>query len=141
MLDAGSLGGIYTGLMASESHYTLVVPCDMPFLSVPILRYLLALCTAEKPATYDVIVPTLDDYPQGLHAIYSKACTEPIKAKLEAKRLKVIGFYDAVRVRYVAEDELAPFDNLQRAFFNTNTPAELETARQIIESNNRDSTT
>ena len=57
-----------------------------------------------------VVVPRFDGYPQGLHAIYSKACLEPIRRKLDADKLKVIGFYDEVRVRYVDEPEYAPFD-------------------------------
>jgi molybdopterin-guanine dinucleotide biosynthesis protein A len=33
----GSLGGIYTGLIASETLFNLVVACDMPFLNLDLL--------------------------------------------------------------------------------------------------------
>ncbi|MCI0822815.1 MAG: molybdenum cofactor guanylyltransferase, partial [Chloroflexi bacterium] len=32
--DGGSLGGIYTGLLAANSQWAFVVACDMPFLNV-----------------------------------------------------------------------------------------------------------
>lgn len=135
--DGGSLGGIYTALKASTTSHTLVVPCDMPFLSVPILQHMLALVADDV----DVVVPLIEDYPQGLHAIYSQACIAPIEARLRENKLKVIGFYEAVRVRYVPEEALQALGNLEHAFFNANTPEELEKARQIAESGSLDTTT
>lgn len=125
--DKGSLGGIYTALHHSQAAYTLVVACDMPFLNPALLRHMIALCDGDH---YDVIVPRVEGYPQGLHAIYSKNCLEPIRARLDADRLKVIGFYDDVRVRYIDEPEYAPFDPDGLSFSNVNTPEELEEARQ-----------
>jgi molybdenum cofactor guanylyltransferase len=125
--DKGSLGGIYTALYHSQTAYTLVVACDMPFLNPALLRYMIGLCDGEQ---YDVIVPRVEGYPQGLHAIYSQNCLEPIRARLEADRLKVIGFYDQVRVRYLDEAEYQPLDPEGLAFQNINTPKELEAARK-----------
>ncbi|MCY4023998.1 MAG: molybdenum cofactor guanylyltransferase [Anaerolineaceae bacterium] len=122
--DGGSLGGIYTALMHSHYGHTLVVACDMPFLSPTLLRYMLALCEGG----YDVIVPRVDGFPQGLHAVYSQACIAPVRAQIEAGRLKVIGFYDQVRVRYLDEDEWRPLDPTGRALGNINTPEELAAA-------------
>ncbi len=125
--DKGSLGGIYTALHHSQSPYTLVVACDMPFLNPALLRYMIDLTAGDQ---YDVIVPRVDGYPQGLHAIYSNACLEPICARLDTNRLKVISFYDDVRVRYLDEPEYQPLDPDGLAFQNVNTPAELEDARR-----------
>ncbi len=36
----GPLGGLYTGLKASVTHYNLVVGCDMPFLNRRLLFFL-----------------------------------------------------------------------------------------------------
>lgn len=124
--DCGSLGGIYTALMHSQCDHTLVVACDMPFLNPTLLRHMLALCEGG----YDVIVPRVEGYPQGLHAVYSQACAAPIRGQIEAGRLKVIGFYDQVRVRYLDEDEWRPLDPTGRALNNINTPEELATAQE-----------
>ena len=83
--EGGSLGGIYTALLHSRCGHTLVVACDMPFLSPALLRHMLAL---REEGEYDVIVPRVDGYPQGLHAVYSQACVAPIRAQIESGRLK-----------------------------------------------------
>jgi molybdopterin-guanine dinucleotide biosynthesis protein A len=127
MPGKGSLGGIYTALQHSTQPHTLVVACDMPFLSEGLLRYMLNLIED----TVDVIVPRVDKYPQGLHAVYGQACLGPIKERLDVDRLKVIGFYGKVRVRYLDEDEYKPFDPDGRAFMNINTPDDLEEAHRL----------
>jgi molybdopterin-guanine dinucleotide biosynthesis protein A len=103
----------------------------MPFVNADLLRYMIAL-RDEDGGPYDVIVPRVDDYPEGLHAIYSRACLEPIRAQIDANRLKVIGFYDQVRVRYVDPPEWSPFDPQGLSFRNINTPEELEAAQALI---------
>jgi molybdenum cofactor guanylyltransferase len=120
--DKGSLGGIYTAIHASHNPYTLVVACDMPFLNPDLLKFMLSLIDDQ----HDVIVPRVEGYPEGLHAIYSKRCLEPIRQQLDADRLKVIGFYDDVRVRYLDESDYQPFDPQGLSFRNINTPEEAQ---------------
>jgi len=124
--EKGSLGGIYTAVYNSRGDYTLCVACDMPFLNPALLHYMISLIRIEM----DVIVPRVEGYPEGLHAIYSKRCIEPIRRKLEADRLKVIGFYDEVSVLYLDEAEYQPFDPKGLSFRNINTPEELQQANQ-----------
>ncbi len=124
--DKGSLGGIYTALLHSKGDCILCVACDMPFLNTGLLRHMIALMTPET----DVVVPRVDGYPEGLHALYSQRCTEPIRRKLDADRLKIIGFYDDVRVRYLDEADCQPFDPRGLSFRNINTPGELQDAQQ-----------
>ncbi len=45
----GPLGGIYTGLAASDSFYNLVVACDMPFLNRNLLDYMIQISTGFDP--------------------------------------------------------------------------------------------
>lgn len=125
--DKGSLGGIYTAITYSQSEYTLVIACDMPFANPALLKYIMGLCDG----THDVIVPRVDGYPEGLHAIYSQACLAPIRKRLDADQLKVMGFYSDVRVRYLDEAEYQSFDPKGLSFFNVNTPQELEEARRL----------
>jgi len=125
----GALGGIFSAVHHSPCEYTLVVGCDMPYLSDALLRYMASLLD-ERAGPYDVIVPVHDGHPQGLHAIYRKTCLAPIQADLEAGRLKVIGFYGVVRVRYIQPAEYHDLDPQGRSFQNINTPEELERANQ-----------
>lgn len=123
--DSGSLGGIYTAIYHSQTSHTIVIACDMPFISADVLRFMMS-----KAINTDVVVPTVEGYPQGLHAIYSQKCLDPIRQKIEQKRLKVIGFYDDVRVTHLDENQLAEFNADGLAFMNVNTPEELDKARQ-----------
>jgi len=129
--DKGALGGIYTAIYHSQNEHTLCIACDMPFLNPDLLRYMIDLRDSDG-GPYDVIVPKVDDHPQGLHAIYSKACLAPIRKDIDADRLKVIGFYDRVRVRYLEPAEYTRFDPHRLSFHNINTPDELQAARQLM---------
>lgn len=128
--DKGSLGGIYTAIHASRQPYILVLACDLPFANPALLRYMLDLCADD---TFDVVVPRVNGYPEGLHAIYSQACLMPIRWQLDTDRLKVIGFYSDVRVRYVEEAEHKPLDPHGLSFFNVNTPQELAEAQRLAD--------
>ena len=133
--EKGSLGGIYSALYYSRSAYTLVVACDMPFLNPALLHYITTL-KDEIGDPYDVIIPRVDNHPQGFHALYSARCLEPIRTDLEANRLKVIGFHNRVRVRYIDPAEYVQFDPQGYSFYNINTPQELEQARRLMETPN-----
>lgn len=124
--EGGSLGGIYSGLFAARHEYALAVATDMPFLSLPLLRWML-----DQPRDYDALVPVRDE-PEPLHAIYSKRCLEPMRRRLDAGQLKISGFFADVRVRYVDAATLTQLDPEGLSFFNVNTPEDLERARQIL---------
>ena len=124
--EGGSLGGIYSGLFAARHDYAVAIATDMPFLSVPLLRWML-----EQPRDYDVLVPVREE-PEPLHAVYSKRCLEPMRRRLDANQLKITGFFADVRVRCVDRELLDRLDPEGLSFFNVNTPADLERARQIL---------
>lgn len=124
----GSLGGIYTALLKARSDFVLVLACDMPFISADLLRFM----TEQINNDIDIIAPRVAGYPQGLHAIYRKTCIEPIREQLTANRLKIIRFYDRMRLRYLDEPEYAPYDPDGRCFANLNTPEELAEARRLL---------
>ena len=70
---------------------------------------------------------------QTLHAIYSKACLQPIERRLETNRLRIVGFFPEVRVRTVTASELEPYDPELLAFQNLNTPEEFQAAEQRLQ--------
>ena len=126
--DKGSLGGIYTALMQATSPAVLVLACDMPFVNADLLRFMMARLDADT----DIVVPRVNGYPQALHAIYRKTCIPPIREQLEANRLKIIRFYDQMRVRYLDEADYADLDPAGRSFTNLNTPEELAEAERLL---------
>lgn len=141
----GSLGGLYSGLLAASHFHSLVVACDMPFLNLNLLRYMALLASG-----YDVVIPRVsarasshrpppkgpitarEEHLHPLHAIYSKRCLEPIEELLDKGDLRIIAFFPKVRVRYVEQEEIEPFDPQRLSFFNINTPADVERAKAMI---------
>ena len=124
--DKGALGGIYSGLVASETHYNFVLACDMPFISLDLIEYM-----RKNAEGYDVVIPKLNNYFQPLHAIYSKDCIQPIKEQLHRNDLQVFGFFDRVEVKCISAEEVKAFDPRGIAFFNINTKDDMEEAERI----------
>ena len=122
----GALGGIYTGLAASDSQYNLVVACDMPFLNQALLRYMM-----ELSADFDLVVPRLGELVEPLHAVYARSCLAPIERLLKRENLEVRALFNLVKVRYVESDEIDRFDPQHLSFFNVNTEVDLEKARRM----------
>lgn len=125
---AGALGGIYTALAASPDRQTLVIACDLPFLTPPFLQHLAA---AGRDA--DLAVPRTHDGYQPLCASYSRACLEPIRRRIETGALKVADLLDDVRAREIGPDEIARFDPAGTLFFNINTPDDYARACALVE--------
>jgi len=120
----GPLGGIYTGLLASQSSHNIVVACDMPFLNTGLLRYMV-----ELSRDFDAVVPRLGEgMVEPLHAIYSKNCLSSIKIQLECNQLEVNSFLNKVRVRFVERAECQRLDPQLLSFFNINCQADLDQA-------------
>ncbi len=124
--DGGSLGGIFTGVSAIGREWGLVVACDMPFVSAELVGHMVGLRMGN-----DVVAPVLEGRAEPTHALYSKACLPHMERRLQAGDLKITGFFDDVRVRYVGEDEVDRFDPERLSFFNINTAADLGRAVAI----------
>jgi len=121
--DGGALGGIATGVGAAAHDTVLVAACDMPFLDPAVWRLLVG-----RAGDADVVIPVLGEQPETLHAIYTKACLPAMERALAAGRMRVISFFDEVRVDRVGEDLIRTIDPTLRAFTNVNTPEELAAA-------------
>jgi molybdopterin-guanine dinucleotide biosynthesis protein A len=131
----GSLGGIYTGLVYSKSYYNLVVACDMPFLNLNLLKYMISV-TEDA----DVVIPkVVNDILEPLHAVYSKNCVGKIELLLEQNRLSILELFPMVQVRYIEVSEIEHFDKKHLSFFNINTESDLKIGRELIIKEDSDS--
>jgi molybdopterin-guanine dinucleotide biosynthesis protein A len=123
----GSLMGIYSGLKAARFSHALVVACDMPFLSLPLLRHMATLADG-----YDVVIPRLGGKSEPLHAIYGNACLPAMSRLLDSGGRQIIAFFPEVRVRYVEEPEVDVLDPLHLSFLNVNTPEDWDRVQQLL---------
>jgi molybdopterin-guanine dinucleotide biosynthesis protein A len=124
--DHGSLGGIFTGLAAATGEVAFTVACDMPFIHREVARMVV-----DRAAEGDVVIPRVGEQLETMHATYAKACLPHIEARLLERRLKIVGFFESVRVVEIGEAEVARHRAPDVAFLNVNTPEELARARAL----------
>ena len=123
-----TLGGMHTGLSTIDTEWGIIVACDMPFLNVKLINHMLSVREG-----FDVVVPVLRGYLEPTHAAYSKQCLPHIERKLWADDLKIIRFFDEVRVNPVPEDEVRRLDPGFLSFFNINTQKDLDEAAALVD--------
>jgi molybdenum cofactor guanylyltransferase len=116
----GPLGGIAVGLQAVIHELAIVVACDMPFLNVTLLRWLI-----DQATGYDAVVPQTGAEYEPLHAAYRRTCYHPIEQRLQRGERRVISFFADVRLRAVPEPEWRLLDPEGRSLINLNTPDDL----------------
>lgn len=123
----GAIGGIYSALAASDHARTLVVACDMPFLSVPLLRRLVRPCSIE----IDIVMPRTHDGLQPLCAVYAARSARALRRRIERGLLKAASVGEDVRVEEIGPEELATYDPDGLMFVNVNTPHDYERAKTL----------
>lgn len=137
--DTGTLGGIATALahLAPNEDWALVVACDLPLVSAPLVARLLEIAagtddTAGAGFRWDCVVPVVGGYEEPLHALYHRRCLPAIEARLRAGERRVVSFMPDVRTRRVDESTLRTVDPALRSFVNANTPEEWASALEML---------
>ena len=126
----GPLLGIYSGLRALGSEYSVVLPCDSPFIRIEVMRYLIG-----KAEGFDAAVPLWPNgYIEPLHSVYRvRAALRAAEEALGEGELRVRGMVERLgRVEYVPVEELKRFDPRLLTFFNVNSPADLRAAESLL---------
>ncbi len=119
---AGPLAGLVAGFAAAWHADILALACDLPYLSVPLLRWMAAL-----PRTWDALAPALPhaDGKTGwepLHALYTRACLAPMHAALDRGDRQATAFFPAIAVHPLTADEMRRYDAAGRSTISANTP-------------------
>lgn len=124
--DSGPLGGLYSGLAVSSNIHSFLIGCDMPFINLELIEYLI-----EQIEENDIVVPFSSKGLETLFAIYSLNCLDTIRRQIELKTLRLSGILDFHRVRYIDRKEVEKFDPQELSFFNINNPEDFEKAKKI----------
>ena len=117
---SGSLGGIHTALMHAGTS-VIIVAWDMPFVTSTLLAPL-------RETDADVVVYESRS-PRGVEplcAFYRPSCLGPIEQQIDTGDLRVVGFFDRVRVV-----RLPPPMDPDVTFMNVNTPSDLALAEAL----------
>jgi len=122
----GSLGGILSGVVHA-GRPALIVAWDMPFVPAGLLAALRELGERDHA---DAAVPESGSRRgvEPLCAYYTPACVAPIERQFERGDLRVVGFYDDIRLARLDAELVRGFGDPERLFMNINTPDELALA-------------
>jgi molybdopterin-guanine dinucleotide biosynthesis protein A len=123
---AGPLGGLCAALADAGTEDALVLPWDAPFITTDALR-----CLRDVKGAADAAVPRRGDHVEPLFALYGPTCLGPAREALARGERRVVAFYGAVTIRWVAPEDLDRFGEWDVLFFNVNTPSDLARARQM----------
>jgi molybdopterin-guanine dinucleotide biosynthesis protein A len=131
----GPLGGIITALQdsalsAGQPEWSLIVSCDMPFLT---REWLCFLCQRATNSKAQVVVPHSAHGPEPLCACYRTDAAGALRAAFESGVRKVTQGLQHVTTEVLDDADWKRFDSAGRLFWNMNTAADYEGARRILE--------
>jgi len=130
----GPLGGIHAGLLASNTHHNLVIACDMPFINIEFIKYMMSQVKPEDKA----VIPMIEGRAEPLCGIYARSCiliiegltniTTSVVPGEKTRGFCILRLLDEVRARYIEEGIMRQFDPQLHMFFNINTVEDLQQA-------------
>ena len=115
----GPLAGIHAGLGLLTRPYAFVVACDMPFLRLEPISFLV-----ERIAGQEALIPCWDGDIEPLHAVYATGLRPQIADALHRGVSAIREFLPCVRAEYVAESVMRRVTGAEESFRNVNTPEE-----------------
>jgi molybdopterin-guanine dinucleotide biosynthesis protein A len=123
----GPLAGLEAALEEARDETVLLLACDMPFVTTPLLAYLVGLAPAA-----DAVVPRTDRGYHPLCAVYDRRCLEAVRRRLDAGALALQGLLQEITVRVVEAPELTQFGRESRLFANANTLSDLDEIESFL---------
>ncbi|MEM2341688.1 MAG: molybdenum cofactor guanylyltransferase [Candidatus Bathyarchaeia archaeon] len=124
------LTGALTGLMNVKGEYSLILPCDTPFISKRIINLLFEIAVGV-----DAVIPRWPNgYIEPLQAVYrSKMALEAAKRMIETNNYRMQSIISLLkRVCYISTLIIKEIDPKMYTFLNINTPLDLRRAESII---------
>lgn len=134
---AGSLGGVYSAIESTGAASTLVLACDMPFLSAPFLTHLI-----DTGRDVDIAIPKTTRGYEPLCATYSRRCASVLQRRIEANQLRLtdlLGSDHELTIAEIGSAEIAQYGQPDVLFFNINTADDYARAISLEVSSHGDS--
>ena len=124
----GPLGGIYSALKFSTTSFNLVVSCDIPMVSISLLKYILVQAIGGNAL---ITVPVdHDGQVQTMCAVYHRDILPFVEQQMKDQVFKMKELVNLVPVEFVKISREHPLYQ-EHAFMNVNTPSSLQQARKI----------
>ena len=124
----GALVGLLTGLRKAKFEYSLVLPCDSPFVNREVVKLLFSEATGM-----DAAIPL---WPNGfiepLHAVYKTKPSQKNAEKALKEGNRIRDMINLLRkVRYIPIEKIREIDRELLSFYNINTRRDLEKAAEV----------
>jgi len=113
----GPLGGLHAGLGRMATPHAFVAACDMPFLRIEPIRYLVSRLRDQ-----DAVVPQWNGDIEPLHALYAARLRGHIAAAVAQGARAMRDFLPQIEVDYVSQAAMERVAGAAEAFRNVNTP-------------------
>lgn len=123
--EKNALRGIHAGLSVAANPACFVIGCDMPFLSLSLIKYM-----SQFALDYDVVVPMLEGYYQPLFAFYNTKTLSLIEQSLLEERYKISALYPYFRLKEISEKTVRKHDPSLLSFTNINSPADFRSIQK-----------
>ena len=118
--DFGPLAGIHVGLKSSGSMYNYVVACDMPFINIEYMKYMMELIK-EYDGEVDAVITRLGEWIEPFNAFYSKSLIHRIEENIQNNKRQINLLLQDTNVLYVSEAKAREFSPDWGMFTNINT--------------------
>lgn len=130
----GPLGGIVTALLETAENapmcaWSLIVGCDMPFLTGQMLGYCV---DRAKKSDAEVVLPRSAQGLEPLCACWRTSVAEKVQREFEQGVRKVTDAMKHLKMEILDEVDWKRFDNDGRLFWNMNTLADYDEAKRIL---------
>jgi molybdopterin-guanine dinucleotide biosynthesis protein A len=124
------LVGVLTGLSNVHAEYSLLLPCDSPFVVEKVIDLLFEACVGV-----DAVVPRWpNDFIEPLQAVYrTGSALEAARQALGHGEMRPLNMIRLLkRVRYLSTMVIQQLDPHLTTFFNVNTQTDLAKAEKMI---------
>ncbi|MEM1586529.1 MAG: molybdenum cofactor guanylyltransferase [Candidatus Bathyarchaeia archaeon] len=124
------LRGAYTGLLNARGRYSIILPCDTPFISEKLIDLLFDMAVGVNA----VIPRWPDGCVEPLQAVYRTEVTlNAVEKSLEGGNYRMQAMIALLRnVRYISTLVIKEIDPKTYTFMNINTPLDLKKAEVLI---------
>ena len=131
----GALGGIHAALSAAKTDWSIVIACDLPFVTRDLFERLKSFADESPYKSIDSIVPLQPDgRPQPVCALYRReTCLPEIERLVSAGEHTPRALLANVRTQYVQFAELSDLPGAENFFLNLNTPEDFTRAKWLAE--------
>lgn len=123
--DFGPLAGIHVGLKSSGSTYNYIVACDMPFINLKYLEYMMELIK-QKEGSIDGVITRLGQWIEPFNAFYSRSLIPKIEGNIKNGKRQINTLLQDANVHYISEAKAREFSPDWEMFTNVNTLKDYE---------------